>query len=321
MKHDKECETIAKNSLKFYNSYLSPDATFNYFYKTLNNLASLRRKPIQINNKNNMELIVAYRDSGNFYRSKQLSVFIDQMKSIFDPITNLTITIVEQESKRDDYDKLPKLTKVKDSDMAKFNLGRLKNIGYKLTKNKKQYFVLSDIDLIPSEQLIDSYLSIPDDNQFIHLAAKGTRYYNPKSKKKNFLGGCISFTKKSFDECNGYPNNFWGWGGEDDALLYRSKQNDIDITEPDYDILDLEELNIQEKKQDITQNESMEELKWEKVDDDKNIWKDNGLSTLDDSYDIIDTRKYKGYDNVDHYLVKLNIQELDSKEYTMKTKD
>ena len=84
-----------------------------------------------------MELVVAYRDSGNFYRSKQLSVFVDQMKSIFDPLTNLTITIIEQESHRDDYDKLPKITKVKDSDMAKFNLGRLKNIGYKLTKNKK----------------------------------------------------------------------------------------------------------------------------------------------------------------------------------------
>ena len=69
-----------------------------------------------------MELIVAFRDSGNYYRSKQLSVFVEQMKSIFDPITNLTITIVEQESKRDDYDQLPKLTKVKDSDMAKFNL-------------------------------------------------------------------------------------------------------------------------------------------------------------------------------------------------------
>ena len=40
-----------------------------------------------------------------------------------------------------------------------------------------------------------------------------------------------------------------------------------------------------------------------------------------DSYDIIDTRKYKGYNNVDHYLVKLNIQELDSKKYTMITKN
>ena len=77
MKHDKECETIAKNSLKFYNSHLSPDATFSYFHKTINSLAALRRKPIQINNKNNMEIVLAYRDSGNFYRSKQLSVFID----------------------------------------------------------------------------------------------------------------------------------------------------------------------------------------------------------------------------------------------------
>ena len=322
MDNDKKCEAIAKNALKFYNSYLSADATFSYFHKTLTNLASLRRKPIQINNKNNMDIVVAFRDSGNFYRSKQLSVFIDQMKSIFDPVTNLTITIIEQESIRDDYDKLPKIIKIENSNLAKFNLGRLKNIGYKLTKKKKkQYFVLSDIDLIPSEDLIDSYLSIPDDNQFIHLAANGTRYSSSKSKNKHFLGGCLSFTQNSFTECNGYPNNFWGWGGEDDALLYRSKQNNIDIDEPDHHIIDLEELNIQEKKQDIKQNEAMEDLKWEKVDDDKNIWKDNGLSTLDDSYDIIDTRKYKGYDNVDHYLVKLNIQELDRKEYTMKTKD
>tara|TARA_B110000977_G_scaffold199149_1_gene285719 strand:- start:500 stop:2608 length:2109 start_codon:yes stop_codon:yes gene_type:complete len=322
MKNDAKCETIAKNALKFYNSNLSPDATFNYFHKTLTNLASLRRKPIQINNRNNMELIVAFRDSGNFYRSKQLSVFVDQMKSIFDSITNLTITIIEQESNRDDYDKLPTITKVKDSNMAKFNLGRLKNIGYKLTKHKKkQYFILSDIDLIPSEDLIDSYLSIPNNDQFIHLAAEGTRYSHSNSKNKNFLGGCLSFSKESFEKSNGYPNNFWGWGGEDDALLYRSKQNNIDIIDPESAILDLEELTIQEKKKDIKQNEATEDQKWEKVDDDKKIWKDNGLSSLDDSYDIIDTRKYKGYNNVNHYLVKLNIQELDSKKYTMITKN
>jgi len=26
-----------------------------------------------------------------------------------------------------------------------------------------------------------------------------------------------------FTEVGGYPNNFWGWGGEDDALLVRVK--------------------------------------------------------------------------------------------------
>ena len=36
MKHDfKECEIIVKNFSSFYNSYLSPDATFYHFYKIL----------------------------------------------------------------------------------------------------------------------------------------------------------------------------------------------------------------------------------------------------------------------------------------------
>jgi predicted glycosyltransferase involved in capsule biosynthesis len=58
----------------------------------------------------------------------------------------------------------------------------------------------------------------------ISLAVRGTRY---ESKKKNnelervFLGGLIGFDSKVFVKINGYPNNFWGWGGEDDSLIIR----------------------------------------------------------------------------------------------------
>ena len=60
--------------------------------------------------------------------------------------------------------------------MAKFNLGRLKNIGYHIASqdsqdaqedSKKSYYVLSDVDLLPSEGLIPSYLQYPKNP--IHL--------------------------------------------------------------------------------------------------------------------------------------------------------
>ena len=38
-----------------------------------------------------------------------------------------------------------------------------------------------------------------------------------------YFGGITSFSEKQFREINGFPNNFWGWGGEDDELYKRTK--------------------------------------------------------------------------------------------------
>ncbi len=33
----------------------------------------------------------------------------------------------------------------------------------------------------------------------------------------------MSFTSQQFEAINGFPNNFWGWGGEDDEMAVRVK--------------------------------------------------------------------------------------------------
>ncbi len=47
----------------------------------------------------------------------------------------------------------------------------------------------------------------------------------PKIHRKysydNFIGGVLSFRPKDFKQINGYPNNYWGWGLEDDQLGIR----------------------------------------------------------------------------------------------------
>ena len=89
------------------------------------------------------------------------------MKLIFDGKIDYHIYIIEQESVRDNYDKLPDEYKQSGTKMAKFNLGMLKNIGcyYANKENNKiqnAYYVLSDVDLLPSEELIKDYLRYPD---------------------------------------------------------------------------------------------------------------------------------------------------------------
>ena len=182
------------------------------------------------NNNMIMNVIVAYRDPGDGSRKEQLRIFKEQMNLIFKDQTDIQFYIIEQESSRPDYGALPELIRQPNSDMAKFNLGLLKNIGFELaSKNKskkKNYFILTDVDLLPSMNLIKEYLKYPKNP--IHLANKGTRY-NMDGKDASFLGGVISVSDKDFRKANGYPNNFWGWGGEDNALNRRFRDNHLRV--------------------------------------------------------------------------------------------
>ena len=84
--------------------------------------------------------------------------------------------------------------------------------------------------------------------------------------------------KKTFTKINGYPNNFWGWGGEDDALMVRIANAGIrKIYYPENgSIIDFEGITLKEKMQIVNKNM----LKREKLYHDIDTWKDNGLSDL-----------------------------------------
>jgi len=322
--NDDKCKKIAENSKIFYNKYLSREGTYEYYYNLINDLSRIRRIPLP-NMNNYMSLIVAYRDPGDGSRKAQLDIFLQQMQVLLNGKINYHIYVIEQESDRPDYDSLSDEFKQANSRMAKFNLGIIKNIGFQIANrdNKEDnnyYYILSDVDLLPSMELLHKYLEYPKNP--IHLANKGTRY-NSDGKNKTFLGGVLSINRDDFTKSNGYPNNFWGWGGEDDVLSSRLQLKNIDIDKPKESVIDLEEMTWNEKKEILNKNKYKEMQKWEKSckDNDilydryknkcqeyniinENTWNKNGVKNLKSLYKIIDRNDN---DKVSHIKVYLNI--------------
>jgi hypothetical protein len=314
LENDDLCENIAKNSKIFYDKYLSKDATYKYYYNLINNLSKIRKAPsINTNmNDNSLSLIVAYRDPGDGSRKAQLDIFLQQMQILLNNRTDYHIYVIEQETDRPDYDSLPDEFKQVDSRMAKFNLGRLKNIGFQISNREHKddenaYYILSDVDLIPSMELLPKYLQYPKEP--IHLANMGTRY-NLDGKNKSFLGGVLSINKDNFHKSNGYPNNFWGWGGEDDVLSYRLYKRGIGIEKPNESVIDLEEMSRQDKLQKLWDDNMLmkKELKKQKVRYEKdNVKKrNNGINDIKRLYKITDRTDN---DKISHIKVFLNIEE------------
>jgi len=131
-----------------------------------------------------------------------------------------------------------------------------------------------------------------------------------------YFGGITSFSSHQFTALNGYPNNFWGWGGEDDELRKRMETVNITPSSPsDVEsftsskgkeeeeeemkinnseihfkdgewIKDLEDMTIDQKMTHLKANSHWKCMnKWELLEEHTSSWSKNGLSNL--NYQII----------------------------------
>jgi hypothetical protein len=107
-----------------------------------------------------------------------------------------------------------KIVVVEQSPEKLFNRGLLCNIGFELYKNECDYICIHDVDII-GENFDYSYELIAT-----HLSARW-RGYNYKEFYQRCLGGVVLFPKNDFIKINGFSNEYWGWGAEDDDLRLR----------------------------------------------------------------------------------------------------
>ena len=123
---------------------------------------------------------------------------------------------IESYLKDQDYE----LIVVEQNDDLPFNRGKLLNIGFQQAIRKNcDYVVFHDIDMLPID--VDySYSDVP-----IHLATNFTN--SDREIFKTYFGGITMFPIDLFKKVNGYSNEYWGWGFEDDDLLMRLTEQHI----------------------------------------------------------------------------------------------
>lgn len=151
-------------------------------------------------NEHKLGIVVPYRD-----RPNQLKTFTERIADSID--LPYELIIVEQ------------------VDDKEFNRGKLLNIGFmKAVSLDCDYVVFHDIDMIPIKADY-SYSDIP-----VHLISE---FNLPDGVSRelfdDYFGGVTLFPTNIFKQINGYTNEYFGWGFEDDNLLLRCKENHIKL--------------------------------------------------------------------------------------------
>ncbi len=204
-------------------------------------------------------IIVPFRDSEESKpRTKQLNEFVSYMETYLEGHKYKIFVIEQQEDRR------------------RFNRGQLLNFGYDLAVEEGyNNFIFHDVDLLPSAELKKYYTTIPT-THVIHIAAMWDRY----GSNKDYFGGIVAFNKDMFKIINGYPNNFWGWGGEDDELYLRATKF-FQITKVNEgEIEDLEHLKIKDKMNYLNENNLKFDRKYEALALHATTWQINGLNEV-----------------------------------------
>ena len=169
-------------------------------------------------------VIVPFREDGSG-RESQLSALLARLRSMFLPGECLVV-VAEQAD-----------------DGRKFNRGQLLNAAFAHARETLAsrldpcgtLYCFHDCDMLPDASLAAHYLRGPpaparsgeanDDASsssssargFVRvLCADGGRY-----DADACFGGVTIYDRQGFEATNGYPNGFWGWGGEDNAQFLR----------------------------------------------------------------------------------------------------
>uniref|UniRef100_A0A5S6QGK6 FAD-dependent oxidoreductase 2 FAD binding domain-containing protein n=1 Tax=Trichuris muris TaxID=70415 RepID=A0A5S6QGK6_TRIMR len=107
-----------------------------------------------------------------------------------------------------------------------FNRGKLMNVGFMeaLKFYNWSCFVFHDVDLLPENDNV--LYSCGSNPRHLSSAIDKFSYRLPYGA---LFGGATSVPLSSFMVTNGFSNDFWGWGGEDDDFSWRVRQSGYKI--------------------------------------------------------------------------------------------
>lgn len=211
-------------------------------------------------------VVIPYRD-----REEHLNHFIPAIRK---KLPTATILVVEQVKGKP------------------FNRGKLLNIGAQISfgRMKSTHIITHDVDMIPLE---DTVYHIGD---AVHLSTAASQF-KWKMPYPRYFGGVTAFSATAFYMCNGYSNEYWGWGAEDDDILRRIESVGINVARPDLPnrFQSLAHVHALES----LESKKTHRLNCERLDSDYDRAAD-GLNTLE--YEVI---AWKDDGKVNHVIVEI----------------
>jgi len=161
--------------------------------------------PANCQSRHNVAIIIPYRN-----RLGQLAVFLRHIHPILSrQDLHYRIYIINQ------------------GDENTFNRAMLMNVGY--TEAMQDYSwdccIFHDVDLLPEDDR--NLYTCPDMPRHMSVAVDKFKYKLPY---KTIFGGVAAIRVKQFITLNGFSNQFWGWGGEDDDMSKRIHYHKLKIT-------------------------------------------------------------------------------------------
>ncbi|KAE8609992.1 hypothetical protein XENTR_v10011979 [Xenopus tropicalis] len=169
-----------------------------------------------------------------------------------------------------------------------FNRAKLLNVGFLEAMKEADYdcFIFSDVDLIPM-----------DDRNLYHCYEQPRHFAIAMDKfgfrlpYAGYFGGVSGLSKAQFLKINGFPNEYWGWGGEDDDIYNRITLNGMKISRPDIRIGRYRMIKHERDKH----NEPNPQ-RFTKIQNTKMTMKKDGINSL--HYRVIHSAKYPMYTNI-----------------------
>ena len=96
-----------------------------------------------------------------------------------------------------------------------WNKGAMINAGMRHAADRCDYHGLHDVDAIPIEA---NYLC---PTQPLRLVTKLVGSRQGEARPPRYFGGVITVLREQSQAANGFSNEYWGWGKEDDDFLFR----------------------------------------------------------------------------------------------------
>ncbi|KAM4603144.1 beta-1,4-galactosyltransferase 3 isoform 1-T2 [Discoglossus pictus] len=111
-----------------------------------------------------------------------------------------------------------------------FNRAKLLNVGVREAMRDEDWdcLFLHDVDLVP-ENDHNLYVCDPWSPKHASVAMNKFSYSLPYLQ---YFGGVSALTPDQYMKINGFPNEYWGWGGEDDDIATRVRLAGMKIIRP-----------------------------------------------------------------------------------------